>query len=40
MKGFNSSTTFTEFKVLLEEDLRLEYVGKKKSKYTIYLINI
>ena len=34
MENFNVLTTFKQFKVMLAEDLRLEYVGKKKSKYT------
>ena len=34
MKNFNNTTTFNEFKTMLKESLRLEKVGKKKSKYT------
>ncbi len=34
MKNFNNTTTFNEFKERLKESLRLEKVGKKKSKYT------
>ena len=34
MQNFNHTTTFKQFKVMLAEDLRLEQVGKKKSKYT------
>jgi hypothetical protein len=34
MKGFKIGTTFKEYKALLKEDLRLERVGKKVSKYT------
>ena len=34
MENFNNLTTFNQFKVMLAEDLRLEQVGKKKSKYT------
>lgn len=34
MENFNNLTTFEQFKVMLAEDLRLEQVGNKKSKYT------
>lgn len=34
MENFNHTTTFNQFKVLLHEDLRLEKVGLKKSKYS------
>jgi hypothetical protein len=34
MKYFNHTTTFKKFKVLLQEDLRQEQVGLKKSKYS------
>jgi hypothetical protein len=38
MNGFTLSTTFKDFKILLSEDLRLDEVGLKKSKFT-YFIN-
>jgi hypothetical protein len=34
MENFNNLTTFKQFKVMLAEDLRLEQVGLKKSKYS------
>jgi hypothetical protein len=34
MKTFNTSTTFKEFKVMLEQKLTLEYMGIKDPKYT------
>ena len=34
MENFNNLTTFNQFKVMLAEDLRLQKVGQKKSKYT------
>ena len=33
MENFNHTTTFEQFKEMLAEDLRLQQVGKKKSKY-------
>lgn len=33
-KTFNTSTTFKEFKVMLEQELTLEYMGIKERKYT------
>jgi hypothetical protein len=34
MEDFNSTTTFKEFKVMLEQELTLEYMGIKEPKYT------
>jgi len=34
MQNFNHTTTFEQFKEMLAEDLRLQQVGKKKSKYS------
>jgi hypothetical protein len=39
MRHFNVGTTFKEFKVMLEQELTLEYLGVKKPKYTT-LMNI
>lgn len=34
MKGLSRTTTYEEFKELLKNDLRLEKIGSKKSKFT------
>lgn len=34
MENFTHLTTFKQFKEMLTEDLRLEQVGVKKSKYS------
>jgi hypothetical protein len=39
MKNFNKTTSFKEFKVMLQEEVTLEILEKKEPKYSL-LLNI